>query len=230
MWWSSRGGRRSDDLCRRARGAVAAGRDQTLPVVCGAIEPRKNIRHLLDCFSAWVSQEGFDDVSLVLVSPPGPMKQALQEYARTHPVLARQVCWLGQQPSPVLGQLLRQAMMLVHPSLYEGFGLTVLEAMARGTPVVASSTTACGEVADEAAWLVDPTDAEALCQAMHAIATDVGHQQRLGKLGRLRAQQFSWETTVRQTLRSISRSSAAESTLSGWFTPSSEETEDNGFW
>ncbi|MCA9808070.1 MAG: glycosyltransferase family 4 protein [Cyanobacteria bacterium HKST-UBA06] len=167
----------------------------------GAIEPRKNIRHLLDCFSAWVSQEGFDDVSLVLVSPPGPMKQALQEYARTHPVLARQVCWLGQQPSPVLGQLLRQAMMLVHPSLYEGFGLTVLEAMARGTPVVASSTTACGEVADEAAWLVDPTDAEALCQAMHAIATDVGHQQRLGKLGRLRAQQFSWETTVRQTLK-----------------------------
>jgi glycosyltransferase involved in cell wall biosynthesis len=95
-----------------------------------------------------------------------------------------------------LGDLYRNARLLVLPSLYEGFGLTALEAMACGTPVVASNTSSIPEVGD-AALLVDPTDAVDLADAVYKLLTSDALHEELARRGLERAQLFPWRRTAR---------------------------------
>ena len=99
-----------------------------------------------------------------------------------------------------LNNLLRNALALVYPSLYEGFGLPVIEAMACGTPVLTSDLGATREVAGDAALLIDPLDSEAIAHALHRLIVDRNLRRSLSEKGLVRAQQFSWQTTARQTL------------------------------
>ena len=100
--------------------------------------------------------------------------------------------------------------MLVYPSLYEGFGLPPLEAMACGTPVVTSSTTSLPEVAGEAALLVDPTDVEAIATAMAQLLDDASMRQRLRQAGIERARQFTWQRCARGTLAVLEEAARAQ--------------------
>ena len=100
-----------------------------------------------------------------------------------------------------LAHLYRNATALVYPSLYEGFGLPLLEAMSLGTPVITSNRSAMLEVAGNAAILVDPLDTNQIRDAMVQIATNKEVADRLRKFGLNRAQSFSWERTAQETLR-----------------------------
>ena len=99
-----------------------------------------------------------------------------------------------------LADIIRGARALLYPSLYEGFGLPVLEAMACGTPVITSNCSSLPEVAGDAARLVDPISAESIGQAIVEVATNDVVWQQLQQRGLVRAQQFSWKRTAVETL------------------------------
>jgi glycosyltransferase involved in cell wall biosynthesis len=106
------------------------------------------------------------------------------------------VHFTGLVPEEKLPSLYRGAEALIFPSLYEGFGLPLLEAMACGTPVVTANTTALPEVAGGAALLVDPTSVEQIAEAMKRIVSDTSLRQQLREKGLARAAQFSWASTA----------------------------------
>jgi glycosyltransferase involved in cell wall biosynthesis len=118
---------------------------------------------------------------------------------------------LGYVPEEHLPGLYAGARAFVLPSLYEGFGLTCLEAMACGTPVVASNRGALPDTCGDAALLVDPDDAGALAEAVTTAATDDGTRTRLSAAGRERAARFSWDRTARETDAALARALSARS-------------------
>jgi O-antigen biosynthesis alpha-1,2-mannosyltransferase len=124
-------------------------------------------------------------------NPTAELADCMERYdvtARVH--------FVGMVPDARLPSLYRGAEALVFPSLYEGFGLPVLEAMACGTPVLTSNTTALPEVAGEAALLVDPTSVEQIAGAIERIVGDHTLRQQLRESGLLRAAQYSWAGTA----------------------------------
>jgi len=110
------------------------------------------------------------------------------------------VHFTGYIPEGDLPALYNGADLFVFPSLYEGFGLPVLEAMACGTPVITSNTSSLPEVAGDAALLVDPYDVDAIAEAMRRVLTDLNLAGELRVKGLARASEFSWERTARETL------------------------------
>jgi glycosyltransferase involved in cell wall biosynthesis len=115
--------------------------------------------------------------------------------------LRSRVDFVGVVPEAKLPSLYRGAEALIFPSLYEGFGFPILEAMACGTPVVTANTTAMPEVAGDAALLVDPSSVEQISRAMEQIVTDTSLRTRLREKGQIRATRFSWGNTI-STVRS----------------------------
>jgi glycosyltransferase involved in cell wall biosynthesis len=114
--------------------------------------------------------------------------------------LQEQVTFTGYVPDEDLPALYNAAELFVFPSLYEGFGLPVLEAMACGAPVVTSNTSSLPEVAGDAAILVDPYDVNAIAQAMRQVLEDPALAEALRQKGLERAKLFTWEKTARQTI------------------------------
>jgi glycosyltransferase involved in cell wall biosynthesis len=120
--------------------------------------------------------------------------------------LSSRIDFMGVVPEARLPSLYRGAKALIFPSLYEGFGLPVLEAMACGTPVVTSNLTALQEVAGDAALLVDPTSTAQIAAAMEQIVSDTALRKQLRQKGLTRATEFSWSTTacrVRELLGTV---------------------------
>jgi glycosyltransferase involved in cell wall biosynthesis len=113
---------------------------------------------------------------------------------------ARDIVFTGFVPSDSVADLYRAADVFAFPSLFEGFGLPLLEAMACGTPVVAADVASLPEVAGDAARLIDPRDEQALAAALEAVLTDPVLHADLVARGRLRSEAFSWQRTARQTL------------------------------
>ncbi|HLZ80694.1 MAG TPA: glycosyltransferase family 1 protein, partial [Ktedonobacteraceae bacterium] len=107
------------------------------------------------------------------------------------------VHFLGHIPDQDLIALYQMAKCLVFPSLYEGFGLPVAEAMTAGCPVITSTSSSLPEVAGDAALLVDALDARGIAGAMQEVAQDEALRQRMIAAGRLQASRFSWEQTAR---------------------------------
>jgi glycosyltransferase involved in cell wall biosynthesis len=114
--------------------------------------------------------------------------------------LENEVRWLGPVPEPELPPLYGGAFLFVFPSLYEGFGLPVLEAMACGTPVVCSNSSSLPEVAGAAALLVDPMSTEALAGTVRLALEDESLRQEMSEKGLKQAQRFSWLQTAQRTL------------------------------
>lgn len=150
----------------------------------GTAEIRKGTDTLLSAFS--LARARRPDLELVLVSPGG--------WGRLEPVPGARS--LGGASDPDLDALYRRASALVYPSRHEGFGMPVLEAMARGCPVVTSTATAIPEVAGDAALLVDPEDPAGLAEAIGTVLDDAETRGRLVEAGRRRAAEFSWDASA----------------------------------
>jgi len=165
----------------------------------GTLEPRKNLHTLLQGFARFRAECPKDDVKLVLVGGPGWGQEPLDEILDTLK-MRDHALFTGFVEDKDLPDLYRGAEMFVYPSLYEGFGLPVLEAMACGIPVITSDRSSLPEVAGNAALLVDPTQPEALATALSAVVTDRVLREELRRRGLARAKDFSWEAVARKTL------------------------------
>jgi glycosyltransferase involved in cell wall biosynthesis len=161
------------------------------------VEPRKNLPRLLEAVSRLVSR-GWAG-SLVLAGGPGGDERRVAETMERLAIGAR-VVRLDYVPPRDLPALYRGARLLVTPSLWEGFGLPVLEAMASGVAVVASDIPAHREVAGSAALYVDPGDPDAIAAGIERVWSDREQSRRLTQAGRDRAPLFSWRETAVKTL------------------------------
>ena len=163
----------------------------------GMSKPHKNLIRLLEAFAALL-QGGWAG-KLALVGPPDLGQTDIPRRISQLGVEER-VVLVGQVPDRDLLAFYNLATAVVLPSLYEGFGLTALEGMACGAPVIASDTSSIPEVVGEAAVLVPPKDVGALTRALHTVISDGELRMRLAAGGPRQASRFSWERTARQTL------------------------------
>ena len=162
----------------------------------GNVKPHKNLERLIDAFHL-VRNEGLDHLKLVLIGDEISKYAALRRAVHRHQ-LHKYVRFLGYLPEETLAVMYRLAGVFVFPSLYEGFGLPPLEAMASGTPVVTSNVSSLPEVAGDAAVLVDPYDPAAIADGIYRVLTDEQLRRGLRQRGLARARQFSWEDSVRR--------------------------------
>lgn len=156
----------------------------------GTLQPRKNLLRLLEAY-ARVCQADRSPAGLVLAGRPGVGSTDLRRRARELGILDR-VVWLSYVPQEHLAALYAGAVALVFPSLYEGFGLPILEAMAWGTPAISSNSSSLPEVVGEAGLLVDPRDVAGWSMAMERLLADEPLRERLIQAGRERAARFTW--------------------------------------
>jgi alpha-1,3-rhamnosyl/mannosyltransferase len=166
----------------------------------GTIEPRKNLLRLLQAAELAGNRAG----PLVLAGADG---WGSDEVARRIQSLRRagRLTYLGYVPDEARPALINGARGFVYPSLYEGFGLPVLEAMACGVPVLASNVSSLPEVVGSAGLMVDPADVDAIAQGMVRLWEDEALRRELSTRGLQQAAGFSWETTAKQTLKAYAR-------------------------
>jgi glycosyltransferase involved in cell wall biosynthesis len=162
----------------------------------GNVKPHKNLERLIEAFDL-VRKRGLDHLKLVLIGDEISKYAALRRAVHQHQ-LHKYVRFVGYLPEETLAVMYRLAGVFVFPSLYEGFGLPPLEAMASGTPVVTSNVSSLPEVAGDAAVLVDPYDPHAIADGIHRVLTDEDLRRSLRQKGLARAKQFSWEQSVRR--------------------------------
>jgi glycosyltransferase involved in cell wall biosynthesis len=169
----------------------------------GMLEPRKNFPHLIGAFGALAAAH--PDLRLVIAGPDGPARPSVERALQRLPGDVRsRVLLPGAVSSRARRALLDAAAVLAYPSIYEGFGFPVLEAMTAGVPVVASRAGAVPEVAGDAALLVEPTDEAQLAARLEQVLTDSETRHELVARGRDRVRQFSWQDTA-QGLVSVYR-------------------------
>lgn len=169
-------------------GALAAlGIRAPFAVAVGTIEPRKNLSTLLE---EW-RRAGLEGWTLVLAGPRG-WGPELPETPGVVPI-----GWVGDETLP---GLLAAADLFCYPSLYEGFGLPPLEAMAAGTPAVVGRYPAAEEVLGDAAWLVDPADAGGFAEALRTLAADEPTRRSYANAGKAQAAAYTWGRTAAATI------------------------------
>jgi glycosyltransferase involved in cell wall biosynthesis len=165
----------------------------------GRIDPYKNVSRLLSAFAMTT------DAELWLAGPLDHRYIPILNAQIDQLALGDRVRFLGYLTYEDVPKVLNQAIALVFPSLWEGFGLPVLEAMACGTPVIASNLSSLPEVTGDVALLVDPTDVGAIAEAMKTLITDQQLWQKLRIESLSRASQFSWAKTGEETIAVLQR-------------------------
>jgi len=160
----------------------------------GNIKPHKNVDRLIEAFSL-LRRDGFENVKLLIIGDEISKYPNLRRLVHRYQ-LHQHVRFLGFVPDATLAVLYRLAVVFVFPSLYEGFGLPPLEAMAAGAPVITSNVSSLPEVVGDAAILIDPMDASAIAAAMARVLGDPGLRDDLIRRGRERVTAFSWERSV----------------------------------
>jgi glycosyltransferase involved in cell wall biosynthesis len=190
-----------DDFRPSTRGPEALAEYGIAPpylLYVGTLEPRKNLPRALRAFGRIAPAH--PDCRFVLVGQRGwSYDEVLRETAR--PDLAARVVLPGYVREEHLTLLYTHAAALVYPSLYEGFGFPVVEAMACGTPVLTSRSSSMTEIADGAAILVDPTDESALADGLSALLSDAALRGDLREKGLARVARYSWDRTARETVQ-----------------------------
>jgi glycosyltransferase involved in cell wall biosynthesis len=170
--------------------------DAPFILTVGTIQPRKNYLRLIQAFAMLPRELG---VSLVIAGGRGWDNQPLFDEVKRRK-LNDQVRFTGFVADADLPALYSAATLFAYPSLYEGFGLPVLEAMACGTPVVTSNTSSLPEVVGQAGIMVSPTDVESMAGSLEQALTDEAQRQRLAAAGKAQAATFNWQHTATQLL------------------------------
>ncbi len=183
----------------RDRVAVKYGLPRPYLLFLGGEKPHKNVRNVLRGF-AEARRERALPHALVLAGPM-PKNRSRVEALIGGLELQSRVIRTGIVPEEDLPGLFAGADAFLYPTLYEGFGLPVVEAMACGVPVLTSSTSALQEIAGGYAYLVDPMDVEAIGRGIADLATDPARRAELVELGKRRAADFSWDRAAQQTLK-----------------------------
>ena len=169
----------------------------------GSISPHKNVARMIEAFSALKTElekeQTYPDLKLIII---GDDLSGNPDLRRTvvRSGVQNDVRFLGFVPIEVLRIFYDEANVFVFPSLYEGFGLPPLEAMAHGTPVVTSNVSSLPEVVGKAAVLVNPENVFEIMRALHRVLTDPALRERMKERGYEQAGKFSWEKSVRRIL------------------------------
>lgn len=173
--------------------------DKPYILYVGSERPRKNMDRLLQAFA--ILKKEFTELRLVKVGEPGRTDQYRSQTLRRLDSLeiTNDVIFIEYVPDLILAYYYSSAALLVYPSLYEGFGLPPLEAMACGCPVVASNTSSLPEVMGEAGIMVDPYDINGLAKAMRDVLSNRQLREDMISKGQEQAKKFSWETATEQT-------------------------------
>jgi glycosyltransferase involved in cell wall biosynthesis len=167
----------------------------------GTLQPRKNIPALVDAFSVLMEKNDQKDLKLVIAGNRQArnfdprIDEVIEKYNLQKNVLFPG--WIDEEDKPALYKL---ANCFVFPSLYEGFGIPIVEAMAAGTPAVCSNKTSLPEVGEEGVLLVDPENKEEFAKNINKILTDENFRVDLAKNGIEQAKKFSWQKTAMKTL------------------------------
>jgi glycosyltransferase involved in cell wall biosynthesis len=170
-------------------------RDRPFVLSVGTLQPRKNFRRLIEAFA------GVDQAyALVIAGSTGWGYQEIFDEIKKLG-LEQRVHLPGFVADADLPALYSAATLFIYPSLYEGFGLPLLEAMACGTPVIASNRSALPEVVGQAGLLVDPFDIEAITGALSTVLADEALQQRLSEAGRHQAARFTWDKMAAELVK-----------------------------
>ncbi len=186
-------------LLARARRKLGVG-DAPFILAIGVIEPRKNLNRLMDAFEN-LKERGTvpDNLKLVLAGGKGWLFDGIYEHHAASPV-RDDILLPGFVPDELLPAIYSAADVLAFPSLYEGFGLPILEAMACGTPVVASRASCLPEVAEGAALLIDPTNVDGLAVSLELALADHALRARLTDQGLERAGRYTWRGAAERLL------------------------------
>jgi glycosyltransferase involved in cell wall biosynthesis len=184
----------SDEQVRQTRERYQLSHSYILYV--GNIKPHKNLERLIEAFHL-VRNQGRSELELLIIGDEISKLQALRRAVHKYQ-LHRYVRFLGFVPDKTLAVLYRLAAVFVFPSLYEGFGLPPLEAMASGTPVVTSNVSSLPEVVGDAAVLVDPYKPEAIAEGILSVLRNTHAREELKQRGLIRAQEYSWARSARR--------------------------------
>lgn len=164
----------------------------------GNLEPRKNIITLLVAYSKL--KLNYPEHVLVLVGNKDRDYPRLAEYMKTAGLSDDTVIFTGYVSDEILSTLYKEASLFIYPSLYEGFGLPIVEAMASGTPVIASRVSALVEIGGDGALYFDSNDADMLAEVIERLLNDQKLRSSLRERGLVRSKFFSWEKNIEQTL------------------------------
>jgi glycosyltransferase involved in cell wall biosynthesis len=183
---------------------VAFRKEKGLPdrfiLFVGTLEPRKNVVRLVEAYARLPK----DRPPLMLVGGKGWLYDEI--FARVEALgLSGEVRFVGYVPADALPWWYNAADLFVYPSLYEGFGLPPLEAMACGTAVISSTASSLPEVVAQAGLLIDPAEPEALAKAMEQVLADREMRKQMESAGLVQAKNFSWEKSARKTVESYRR-------------------------
>lgn len=176
----------------------------------GTIQPRKNIRRLAEAFAQYIEMTGDADIALVLAGKPGWLIDPARDVLASLPEAVRgRIILTGYVADAEVSGLYSGALALIFPSLYEGFGFPVLEAMRCETPVLCANTSSLPELAGEAALLVDPLDVAAIAAGMARLAREPALRAELAARGRQQAAAFTWERAARAALQALEHAAHA---------------------
>jgi glycosyltransferase involved in cell wall biosynthesis len=187
---ASLGTDRVDEACRR----LGVARPYVLFV--GNLEPKKNLARLITAFSQWRASRGHSHTLLIVGQRPPKVPDGLKDADDLDNPAIRFAGYVEDADLPVL---YRGAELVAYPSIYEGFGMPVLEGMAAGVPVLTSSVSSLPEVAGGCAMLVNPFDVDDIARGLHRALTDLEWRARAVEAGRRRAGELSWEENARRT-------------------------------
>lgn len=173
--------------------AQPARRERPYALYVGTIEPRKNLDTLLDAWSQ-LKPDLRQQFELLIAGPPGWSSE------NTIARIRAEATYLGYISEADLPGLVAGASLFVYPSLYEGFGFPVVQAMAAGVPVLTSNNSCLPEIAGDAAVLVDPHSASEIAAGLTGLLESEARRAQLGLRGRARAQQFHWDACAEKSL------------------------------
>jgi glycosyltransferase involved in cell wall biosynthesis len=172
----------------------------------GTLQPRKNIRRLAEAFALCAESSNAHDVALVLAGNPGWLMNLARDVLPALPdALQSRLITTGYVADEDVAALYSGALALIFPSLYEGFGFPVLEAMRCGTPVLCANTSSLPELAGDAALMVDPLDVQSIAAGMARLIAETALRADLIGRGYRQAAQFTWQQAAQSALSALEK-------------------------